>query len=581
MRLIHFIVEELRQGKEAFRRFPLSMAFAILAAIFQCLWLHHNETMILNASPILFSAVSIIGFFVTTSSYLYLETVREKENFHSLLIGTWMWNFLFLVVSGYRLAAMGKDGIDIYLSLPTLILFSASGLMVFCGEKIHDERRFPAYVLVLIIEIAVAYLYAFVLFVALCLLAVGADILFGIVDFSVAVMYLATICFMPIMAAIFLSRLSAVESGHRPYGAGIHVFNNLFNNILAPILSLYVLLLYVYLAKILILRQLPTTSVVNLILWPLAVCVFVLFMVDHNRDRTAAYYFRKIIPQAALPLLGLMYYAWFLRVHQYGLTENRYMIFALGLWVAFAMVHFIIQKRELHLILPMILIAVLLVSVFSGPIGADGVAFRSQKKRLDRILAANHMLKGGEVVPSNNLSAKEKREIQGIVEYLTRHHDVSHVAYLRDANSSEAIERIYGFTPDDGGPVTDLNYSMDMTRAMDVSAYDRIYFIDSYGEGDPEATEGLKAERSGGRLTIYLTEKDAVTLNLKDIREKIRILRETKAEIEPEDLSTEGEKGGYVYKIYITGTVFFAPQGEVDPDAGISLCILVREKEGK
>ena len=463
--------------------------------------------------------------------------------------------------------------------MPTLILFAASGLMVFCGGKIHDERRFPAYVLVLIIEIAVAYLYAFVLFGALCLLVVGADVLFGIVDFSKAVTYLATLCFMPFMATIFLSRLSAVESGHSPYGAGIHVINNLFNNILAPVLGLYVLLLYVYLAKIIVLRQLPTTSVVKLILWPMALAVFVLFMVDHNRDRTAAYYFRKLMPSAALPLLGLMYYAWFLRVHQYGLTENRYMIFALGLWVAFAMIHFIVQKRELHMILPMTLVAVLLVSVFGGPIGADGVAFRSQKNRLDRILTANHMLKGGEVVPSNNLSVKEKREIQEIVEYLTQHHDVSHVAYLRDANSSEAIERIYGFTPDEGGPVTDLNYSMDMAKGMDISGYDKIYYIDSYGEGDPEASEGLKTERSGERLSIYLDDENAITLDLKDIREKIRILRETKEEIEPEDLTMEGEKGGYAYKIYITSTVFFSEQGEVDPDAGVSLSILVRGHE--
>ena len=581
MRFSRLITQQLKQGKEAFRRFPLSMVFALLAAFFQCLWLYDGEAILFNASPILFSAVCIIGFFITTASYLYLETVREKENFHSLLMGTWLWVFLFLVISGYRLAAMGREGVDIYFAMPTLTLFAASGIMVFCGEKIHDERRFPAYVLVLLIEIFVAYLYAFVLFVALCLLAVGADVLFGVVDFSSAVMYLATICFMPFMAAIFLSRLSTVEGGRNPYGAGIHVINNLFNNILAPVLGLYVLLLYLYAAKIIILRELPTTSVVNLILWPMALAVFVLFMVDHNRDRIGAYYFRKAMPPAALPLLGLMYYAWFLRVHQYGLTENRYMIFALGLWVAFAMVHFIVQKRELHLILPMILMAVLLVSVFGGPISADGVAFRSQKKRLDTILVANHMLKGGEVVPSGNLSVKEKREIQEIVEYLTRHHDVSHVAYLRDANSSEAMERIYGFTPDEGGPVTDLNYSMDMTRGMDISGYDRIYFIDSYSEGDPEASEGLKTERIRGSVTVHLNDADSVTVNLKDVREKIRILRQTKGEIEPEDLTMEGEKSRCAYKIYVTGTVFFSTQGEVDPDAGISLCVLLREKEGK
>ena len=212
MRLLRLISQELKQGKEAFRRFPLSMAFALSAAFFQCLWLHNGEATLFNASPILFSAVSVIGFFVSTASYLYLETVRDKENFHSLLMGTWLWVFLFLVISGYRLVAMGKVGVEIYFSMPTLTLFVASGLMVFCGEKIHDERRFPAYVLVLLIEIFVAYLYAFVLFVALCLLAVGADVLLGVVDFSTAVMYLATICFMPFMAAIFLSRLSAMEA---------------------------------------------------------------------------------------------------------------------------------------------------------------------------------------------------------------------------------------------------------------------------------------------------------------------------------------------------------------------------------
>lgn len=227
--------------------------------------------------------------------------MREKENFHALLLGTWLGVLLFLVISGFRLASMGKEGVDIYFAMPTWALFAASGIMVFCGGKIHDERRFPAYVLILTIEIAVAYLYAFVLFAAMCLLLVGADVLLGVVDFSTAVMYLATICFMPFMAAIFLSRLSAVEGGRAPYGAGIHVINNLFNNILAPVLGLYVLLLYLYMAKILFLHELPTTSVVNLILWPMALAVFVLFMVDHNRDRTGAYYFRKAMPPAALP----------------------------------------------------------------------------------------------------------------------------------------------------------------------------------------------------------------------------------------------------------------------------------------
>ena len=68
MKLLRLIAQELKQGKEAFRRFPLSMAFAVVAAIFQCIWLHRNEATVFNASPLLFSAVAVIGFFVTAAA---------------------------------------------------------------------------------------------------------------------------------------------------------------------------------------------------------------------------------------------------------------------------------------------------------------------------------------------------------------------------------------------------------------------------------------------------------------------------------------------------------------------------------
>lgn len=50
---------------------------------------------------------------------------------------------LFLVFSGVRLSAMGKEGVDIYFAMPTLILFAASGLMVFAAEKFMTRGAFP------------------------------------------------------------------------------------------------------------------------------------------------------------------------------------------------------------------------------------------------------------------------------------------------------------------------------------------------------------------------------------------------------------------------------------------------------
>ena len=122
MKLLRLIAQELKQGKEAFRRFPLSMAFAIVAAIFQCIWLYRNEATVFNASPLLFSAVAVIGFFVTAAAYLYLESVREKENrgltslaFHANI------TFAVYLLKGYSVTAAlrsPKPSVRVQILLP-------------------------------------------------------------------------------------------------------------------------------------------------------------------------------------------------------------------------------------------------------------------------------------------------------------------------------------------------------------------------------------------------------------------------------------------------------------------------------
>ena len=422
------------------------------------------------------------------------------------------------------------------------------------------------------VNILISYLYTFVVFLGISLLLAGADLLFGLVVFSDVLFYVASACFLPLMALFFLARIG--DGSREKHKDVLSLIDNVFGNILVPVLSAYVILLYLYIVKIVVLRELPTTSVVNLILWPLALGVLVLFVVDHDREHTAIYYFRRYMPPASLPLLALMYYAWFLRVSQYGMTESRYMVFAMGLWLTFAMIHFMVEKREMHMVLPMTLTLIFLVAVFGGPVGAENISFRSQKGRLDLLLIENHMLKGGKIVEPKQISKEDRMEIQNIVDYLRLNHDVSGIPYFQGA-SDDVIDNALGEAVD--GEDLSLNFEED--RGFDIEGYDRMYMVESYSDGETER-EGLRIRRHKGVVEILYpgSEEADLSVDLQDLREKIQILKREKENVVPEDLIITGENSLYRCKVSFYKTAFILNEGAIESGDGVGILIMLEKK---
>lgn len=369
--------------------------------------------------------------------------------------------------------------------------------------------------------------------------------------------------------------MARIGDGNKEKHKGVlSLVDNVFGNILVPVLSAYVALLYLYIVKIIALRELPTTSVVHLILWPLALGVLVLFVVDHDREHTAIYYFRKYMPPASIPLLALMYYAWFLRVSQYGMTESRYMVFSIGLWLTFAMIHFMVEKREMHMVLPMTLTLIFLVAVFGGPIGAQSVSFRSQKGRLEDLLLENRMLKGGKIVEPDKISKADRMEIQNIVDYLRLNHDVSGISYFQGA-SEDVIDNVLDETVDS----EDLSLNFDEDHSFDIKGYDRMYMVETYDD-EEIAREGLRIRRQKGIVDILCpgSEDPVLSVDLRDLREKIHILKREKETVVPEDLALTGENSRYRCKVYFDKTAFISHEGTVPSGDGVSMLILLEKK---
>jgi len=201
--------------------------------------------------------------------------------------------------------------------------------------------------------------------------------------------------------------------------------------ILIPLVFLYMVILYAYGMKILFTWQLPRGMVSTLILSYSVVGILAVLLSEPLRtDASAAWVrlFARIFFRATLPLIVLLYAATWARVGKYGITESRYFLSLLGLWLGIISLYFVFSKEQNIRIIPRSLIVIGLLTVL-GSSSSFSVSAFSQSIRLQHIMKKYHLVRAAE---GKGLSMKET--------------DASEVdAFLRyyvDTNSREKIQYI-------------------------------------------------------------------------------------------------------------------------------------------
>gem|GEM_PF-6674119 len=199
------------------------------------------------------------------------------------------------------------------------------------------------------------------------------------------------------------------------------LFLKLFSTrVLLPLAMVYLVLLYVYLVKIVATWTLPVGLVstpvltfagfgilAQLLLHPLA----------SGADRWVRLWTRWF-QVLLLPLCGLLLVAIGRRLWEYGITEERYAVLVLALWLPVQSIWFLTAKRSLRFV-PASLMILCLVCGW-GPWGAFEVSRRSQLDRLESMLAEIHAVPGQKT--SGRIAWKTSKEITSVVEYLCEHH---------------------------------------------------------------------------------------------------------------------------------------------------------------
>jgi hypothetical protein len=214
------------------------------------------------------------------------------------------------------------------------------------------------------------------------------------------------------------------------YPSGLKIFTQF---VLLPLVSLYLLILYAYIAKILIQWNLPKGYVSYLVISFSGMGIFSLLLVypiRHHDDNKWIKTFSRWFYVAIYPLIILLAIAIENRISDYGITVDRYFIVVLALWLVCIAAYFLWSKKENIKIIPVSL-GIMAVLVSFGPWGAFSVAGHSQAHRLEKLMDANHMLVNGKVQKAKNeMSDSTVREMQSIVEYLSHSEGLEYVQPL-------------------------------------------------------------------------------------------------------------------------------------------------------
>lgn len=221
--------------------------------------------------------------------------------------------------------------------------------------------------------------------------------------------------------------------------------------VLLPLVTVYLIILYLYMGKIIIQWNLPEGWVSYLILCfsiTGILSLLLIYPIRNYEENKWIKVFSKSFYIALLPLIVLLFIAILTRLFDYGITEKRYFVFVLACWLTFISLYFLVSKVKNIKIIPISLCLICFLTSF-GPWGAFSVSERSQMNRLEKLLTENKILVDGKIVPAKEkISEKDEGNISSIMDFLEDRHSINSLQEWFNVSLDSIVNKKYGQSAD-------------------------------------------------------------------------------------------------------------------------------------
>ncbi len=187
------------------------------------------------------------------------------------------------------------------------------------------------------------------------------------------------------------------------------------------VLFVYVVILYAYLIKVLVSATWPRGWISNLILWYSAIGVLgYAFIKPLPSDNlwAGARLFKKYFFYSMIPLVIGLIFAIGKRVSEYGITEPRFVVVALAIFLSIIVAYFVISRKDDLRLIPLVLFIMTVISAV-GPLNMSHLSVKSQQNRLLSLIEKAGLMPDGKLTTAGEtLSPDMHTQISSTMNYL-------------------------------------------------------------------------------------------------------------------------------------------------------------------
>ena len=367
------------QISTAFKRFPLAVAFAIFTTI-AFIYVFESHSLLTDSKLLFWLFFYPIAATMIALTISLVQESRKKFSIIPHVVAEAVWLAVSIALTFYYVSTDNNTEIT-YVLVTGLFIYTTVFLSIFIAPffKQKDENGFWVFLMKNAKAAVIAGAISVFLLIAINGLLFGFFNLFDIKVSDKPFIYSAIICSCTIFPILFFSGIPSIDEclQEAPALNKFQVSTNKF--LFLPILSLYIILLYAYIAKIIIQWEMPKGMVSYLVSVSMLLLLLRVTLMHPERINPKPSFEKKllkILPTACIPLVILMSVGIMRRISDYGISEDRYYIAAVNIFYYIIIAILLIDKIKCKSRYIAIVFCSMFFILTNGPLSAINVTHR-------------------------------------------------------------------------------------------------------------------------------------------------------------------------------------------------------------
>jgi hypothetical protein len=388
-----------------------------LAKVILFIWFtetpYQNESLRNELTRLLYISFLSIPLAITITL-----SARRHQWKNTLTAAVWIATGALLAVYYFSIKRT-PDQTDYY---RFMLFFAGVHLLASCAPfiRLKELNGFWQFNRILFLQFLNATLYSATLYIGLIIAIQTIKFLFNVKFAFNIEMDLAIFIFSFFHTIFFLSKIPPqleILEQEVEYPSGLKVFTQY---VLLPLEVIYLVILYAYIGKILFQWTLPDGGVAYLTLAFSIAGILALLLLyplrENPKERWINLYSHRFY-LALIPLIVLLSIGIFRRINDYGITENRYLVAVLAVWLMGITIYFLFVRKSDIRVIP-ISLSIICFFVCVGPWNVFFVAQRSQLNQFQQLLNTHNLLaENNKIGRSAKIPKKDYDQLFSIIQF--------------------------------------------------------------------------------------------------------------------------------------------------------------------